>query len=253
MMPPAGVRHHAEAAGLFDRDRGRHAVAEVRGISEHLPARITGVARRRSEIRGRRRRVEVVERLRQTSGEAGELDERAVAVEGVAGRIVEVQAELEVGTKGAVLGLLPAIEPGISTGPHRKVLAVGAGLETRDVGERSIGHARTVVVGIFGPDISADLQADVGARDVVEAIPVQGADFDVLHRLRLHRHVRGLCPSDRDESRGGTEEKTSHHLHLNLHLLSWEGSVSVGRCSPWKVPFSSPHQPAFPLPSLSPE
>src|SRR5204863_722857 len=100
--------------------------------------------------------------------------------------------------------------------------------------------------------IPAELQAGVGARNVVEAVAIQAADLYELHRLCLYRHIRSLRPSHRNEPRGGTEEKTFHHLHLNLHLLTWEGSVSVGRCSPWKVPLRSPLRPTRPVPPLSP-
>src|SRR5262249_56917039 len=82
------------------------------------------------------------------------------------------------------------------------------------------------------------LQTDLGAGNVVAPVPVERAVFHLLNRFSLHRHVGSLPPSDRDQSRRRTEEKTFHHLHLNLHLLSWEGSVSVGRCSPWKVPLA---------------
>ena len=100
--------------------------------------------------------------------------------------------------------------------------------------------------------IPAELQAGVGAGDVIEAVTVERADLHVLYRLCLHRHVGGLRPSDRDEPRGGTEEKTFHHLHLNLHVLSWEGSVSVGRCSPWKLPFTPLTLPTSPVPFVVP-
>ena len=79
--------------------------------------------------------------------------------------------------------------------------------------------APAVILGL-NAQIPAELEAGVGAGDVVEGVPVQAADLHVLHRLRLDRHVGGLRPSYRDQTRGGTEEKTFHHLHLNLHLLT---------------------------------
>ncbi len=238
-----GVDRGVVAARLFQRDRARHPVAELGGIGDDLPARITRIrVREEGDVRGRRRRVEVVERLRRTEGEARELDERAVG--GEVGRCrlraVVVHAHLQVRAQRAVLGLLAAVEPGVGAGAHRPVLAVDAIAVAATAGlERAVGLARGAVrnAGLeLRAHISADLQADVGARDVVEAVPVERADLHVLHRLCLHRQIGSLRPSNRDEPRGGTEEKTFHHLHLNLHLLSWEGSVSAGRCSPWKVP-----------------
>src|SRR5262249_49775309 len=94
-----------------------------------------------------------------------------------------------------------------------------------------------VILGLHA-HITAQLEAGIRARNVVEAVPVQAADLHVLDRrdFPLYGHFGSLCPSDRNESRGSTEKKTFHHLHLNLHRSSWEGSVSVGRCSLWKVP-----------------
>ena len=76
---------------------------------------------------------------------------------------------------------------------------------------------------VFGLDaqIPAHLQAGVGAGNVVEPIPVQAADFHVLNRRCLYRHVGCLRPSDRDETRGGTEQKSFHGVHVsppNPHL-----------------------------------
>src|SRR5262249_37427322 len=96
--------------------------------------------------------------------------------------------------------------------------------------------AGAVIIEIFTANISADLEADIGARDVVEAVPVEGADLYVLHRRCLDRHVGGLRPSDRNKSRGRPEEKTFHHLHLTLHVLSWEGLISSGAAHPGRSP-----------------
>src|SRR5262249_24595680 len=82
-----------------------------------------------------------------------------------------------------------------------------------DAGKRPVRAARTVVIEIFTTNISADLEADIGARDVVEAVAVKAADLHVLHRRCLDRQVGGLRPSDRNQSRGRPEEKTFHHLH----------------------------------------
>src|SRR4029450_9171545 len=100
----------------------------------------------------------------------------------------------------------------------------------------AVRAARSVVIEILAAHISADLEADVGAWDVVEALAVKRADLHVLHRRCLDRHVGGLRPSDRNKSRGRPEEKTFHHLHLNLHMLSWEGLISSGAAHPGRSP-----------------
>jgi len=52
--------------------------------------------------------------------------------------------------------------------------------------------------------------------------------------------ARGYITADaRNQTSCGAEEKTFHHLHLNLQVRLWEGSVSAGCMhTPWKVPFS---------------
>src|SRR5262249_4453002 len=120
-------------------------------------------------------------------------------------RTVVVDPDLQIAAQGAVLGLLPAVEPGIGAGPHGEVLPVKAVLHAGAVGatlERSVRHARTVVISVLPTKLTADLAADNGAGDVVEAVAVKAADLHVLHRRCLDRHVGGLRPSDRNESRG---------------------------------------------------
>jgi hypothetical protein len=60
-----------------------------------------------------------------------------------------------------------------------------------------------------------------------------------------------LRPSDRDEPRGGTEQKTFHHLHLNLHMLSWEDRSPSGAAHPGSSPSPLPVRP-FPCPFFVP-
>src|SRR5262249_43829695 len=66
-------RSRAHDAGFLERERRREAVAELRGIGEDLQAAVTGVARGWAEERARRRRIEVIERLRETDREPSEL------------------------------------------------------------------------------------------------------------------------------------------------------------------------------------
>src|SRR5262249_42263276 len=204
-----------ETSRLFDRERRREAVAILRGVGKDLPAAVAGIARGRSKERARGRLIEVVERLRRADREPGELNEHPVRAEvrGGALRAVVVHTDLQIATQGAVLGLLAAIEPRIGAGPQGEVLPVlpvfGA---DRDTGERPVRHARTVVISVFPTNISADLEADIGARDVVEAVAVKAADLHVLHRRRLDRQFGGLSATDRNQSRGRPEENAFHDL-----------------------------------------
>src|SRR5262249_1656416 len=235
----AGLRERGPGIPrLFEREGRREAVAILRGIGKDLPATVAAVARGRTKEGTRRRRIEGEERLRGTDREPGELDERPVRAEVRVGvlRAVVVHADLEVATQGPVLGLLPAVEPRVGAGPHQEVGAVEPVLHTRDASKPPVEAARAGVIEVLTMDVSADLEADIGARDVVEAVAVKGADLHVLHRRCLDRHVGGLRPSDRNKSRGRPEEKTFHHLHLNLHMLSWEGLISSGAAHPGRSP-----------------
>jgi hypothetical protein len=72
----------------------------------------------------------------------------------------------------------------------------------------------------YHTQIPAEFQASVGAGDVVEAISVQAADFYVLHRLGLHRHVGGLRPAGRDQCRGSSKKKALRLVHVEA-LSFW--------------------------------
>ena len=65
--------------------------------------------------------------------------------------------------------------------------------------------------------LATELDAGVGAGDVEEARAIDATDPNVVHRRRLPRgKIGGLCPGDRDETRGGPEEKALNELHLDL-------------------------------------
>ena len=57
---------------------------------------------------------------------------------------------------------------------------------------RLVKLAADVAVSIFGAEVGADLQADVGAGDVVEPSAVQGAD---LHVFREFGMVEAAAPA----------------------------------------------------------
>src|SRR5262249_18177261 len=149
----------AADAGFLERERRGEAVAELRGIGKHLQATVTGVARGWAEERARRRRIEVVERLCGADRKPSELDERPVRVEArrwYVGRVV-VHTDLQVAAKGPVLGLLPAVEPGIGAGPHQEVVPVKPILHAGSASHWAVRAARAVVIEIFTAHISADL------------------------------------------------------------------------------------------------
>src|SRR6516165_4646255 len=108
-----------------------NAVAEDHAVRPHLPAAVAGIARRRvADDLAAGNAVEVVERLRETDGPPGELDEGAVAVEGEGLRrwAVEVEPDVDQGAQHAVLGLLARIHGDVGTADEDPVLAVPAGV-----------------------------------------------------------------------------------------------------------------------------
>src|SRR5712671_5969217 len=97
------------------------------------------------------------------------------------------------------------------------------------------------VPAVVGPHVAADLETDVGARNVVEALAVEGADLHVFDRFGLDGKIGSLRPRHCDKSCRGAEEKTFHHLHSNLQVaLHGRVPSPPGALSPhgWKVPFS---------------
>src|SRR5262245_32949696 len=91
---------------------------------------------------------------------------------------------------------------------------------------------------ILGLHIAADLETDVSARNVVEALAVEGADLHVLDRLGLDGKIGSLRPRHCDKSCRRAEEKTFHHLHSNLQVALYGRVPSPPGAPQWKVPFS---------------
>src|SRR5262249_35103838 len=154
----AGLRSYGrEIPRLFERERRREAVTVLHRIGKDLPAAVAGIARGRSKVRTRGRLIEVEERLRGADREPGDLDEDPVRAEARARdrRAIVVHADLQVTAQGPVLGLLPAVEPGIGAGPHQEVVPVEPVLLAGDAGKRPVRAARTVVIEIFTTNISA--------------------------------------------------------------------------------------------------
>jgi len=97
------------------------------------------------------------------------------------------------------------------------------------------GSAGAGIVFNLDTQIPAQLDAGVGAGNVVEAVSVQAADFDILDARGRPRHVGGLRPSGRNESRYATEKKAFEHLLTSL--------VCVVASYPKPASFAT--QPAF--------
>ena len=234
--------------GVFQRERAGEAVAELGGIGPEVLARGAGITGDAHVVVAVSAAVgeEVEERLRPAHREARKLHERAIperrrgrAAASATGSFVR-HAEADVGAQRAVFSLLAHVPRGHRADAVVDVVGRVAGepaLGRLGPGLRADRHATGagVVLGL-NTQIPTQLQAGVGARNVVEPIPVQAADLHVLNRRCLHRHVGCLRPSDRDEPRGGTEQKTFHHLHLNLHLLSWEDRSPSGAAHPGRSP-----------------
>ena len=203
-------------ATLFSRDCGREAVAELRSVTERHPARIAGVGGREvAPVRSRRHAVEVIERLRQTQGEARPLQEGAVCTERVRRR---VQADVagahtngDIAADRAVFRLVAGISRDVATRTER---AVARGTVTVVAVERTPGHVAVIAIGGFGADPAAHLQAHIGAGDVIEPDAIQATNLHVLDRFGLNGKIGRLRPSYSNESRRRTKEKTFHHLHL---------------------------------------
>src|SRR5262249_59751779 len=98
--------------------------------------------------------------------------------------------------------------------------------------------AASGVPAVVGPDVTTDLETDIGAGNVEEALAVEGADLHVFDRLGLDRKIGSLRPRNCDKSCRGAEEKISHYLHSNLQVAHrWRVPRPPGRLSPeWNAP-----------------
>ena len=129
----------------------------------------------------------------------------------VAAVLVFRQADRDVATDRAVFGLVTGVCRDVATGTEvavvrRAVVGVGA--------RPSPGEVAVLAVAIFGADPAADLDAHVGAGDVIEPDAVQATNLHVLDRFGLNGKIGCLRPSYRNEPRCRAKEKTFHHLHL---------------------------------------
>src|SRR5262249_22157708 len=72
----------------------------------------------------------------------------------------------------------------------------------------------------FRSQEAADLDASIGAGNVVKACAVKATDFHVFNWLRLDRKISCLPSRNRNQTGRGAEEEAFHHLHLEPPLLS---------------------------------
>src|SRR5262249_51142885 len=161
----------------------REAVAELSRITHHEPAAVTGVRAREGAPVGRRRvAVEVIERLRAAEREARPLDEGAVRAErvrvgNVAAVLVFGQTNGDVAAHRAVFGLVARIGGDVAAGTE---VAVVRRTIVDVVVRPTPGKVAVLAPAIFGTHPATDLDAHVGARDVIEPDPIQRANLHVL-------------------------------------------------------------------------
>src|SRR6185312_8208782 len=185
--------------------------------AHHEPAAVTRVGTREgTPVRSRRVAVEIEERLRTAERETRPLNEGAVRTEvvrrrNVAAVLVLAETDRDVTAHRTVFGLVAGISRDVTAGAEVAVVC----RPVVDVAVRPTpGEVAVVAPAIFGTDPAANLDAHVGARDVIEPDAVQAADFDVLDRLGLHRQIGCLSAGDRYKTRRGSKQQALPHLHF---------------------------------------
>ena len=239
-----GVDHRLAARGaLLRRHGGREPNAEVGRVGEHVDARAAGVAADDvGLVRVQAEAVDVEERHGAAGGEPGELQERAVdirdrvaaGVDAVAGRPLDAGARI--GAQRAILRLRAGIERPQDAGALDQLrgfaivdeIPVAARHDRPDGGRERAARVRVRL----GAQVAAELQARIGAGDVVEAGTVDRADLHVFDRLRLDRKVGGARRPDRDDTRRAREKKRLRPRHLILQIVPCEKRRFVGRFAP---------------------
>ncbi len=252
---PTGSKYAAGSndiggARRFQRQGRRQAVAELRGVGRHGLTSVAGVGRRvdhAPEVRQSRCRVEIVERLRDAEGEAGQLDEGAVRTPAntcgfaVASRTLRAATDGDVAAQGAELGLRAGISRDVTARLPRPAVVARPGV---DVGrpEVTVGQVAVRVDTQVLTDPTADLEAGIGARDVIEPRTIQTANLHVLDRFGLNGKIGCLRPSDRNETRCAAEEKAFHHLHIEPPNVVSRERVRLRpvRQAPMELPLCSP-------------
>src|SRR5437764_2942790 len=103
------------------------------------------------------------------------------------------------------------------------------------------------------PQEPADLEAGIGARNVIEACAIKAADFHVFYWLGLDRKISCLPSRNRNQTGRGAEEEAFHHLHLEPPIVVLGRVPSMaGWIAPLKAP-SSPNPPGPFTPRKTPD
>src|SRR6185369_14620982 len=93
------------------------------------------------------------------------------------------------------------------TGTGEEVIAVAIALAlVAGITRLTVGAGAGVERGVDA-QITTQLDAGVGARDVEETRAIQGADPDVLDRFGLDGKIGSLCSAQGDETRRRAENK----------------------------------------------
>src|SRR5262245_35205904 len=220
-------------APLVGTDIERHAVAELPGISDLVGAVGAGVADvlvlvERPEGVSSRRARHVGVRLRVTEGEARPLDEGAGRADCHRALVPVLDMHRYEGAQGAVARLRAAVEIEVRTMPRRIRIdrailrAVCAGVV--------LLSAAGAVPAVVGLHIAADLETDLTAWNVEEALAVQRADLHVLDRLSLDRKISSLRSRYSDKPCCGAKKKTLRYSHVpSSKVTRIGGSVSARR------------------------
>ena len=182
--------------GILERQRAGDAAAELGAIGPYVDAGRAGIAPDGHGVVAVGAVVgeEIEERLRAAQRESGELHERPIPKrsEGRACARVRrrgvLRAEAEVGAQGTEFGLLAHVPRQRGTNTVVDIVGDVAG----EAGLRRLGRARAdrgsagagIVFGLH-TQISAQLDAGVGARNVVEAVAVKAADLHILTGLAV--------------------------------------------------------------------
>ena len=121
----------------------------------------------------------------------------------VVGLLVPLFCEVEVrqteGADNAVFGGGARINVQLHTRTGREVVAVAIAL-AEVAAKRRLAVVATIERNV-GADITSQLDAGVGARNVVETGTIQGADPDVLDRFGLDGKIGSLRSANGDETR----------------------------------------------------
>ena len=241
--------------GVVKADRGRHAVAELRRVLDVVGSGavvLVAAQQERRDVAGRTLPRVCIGGRRFAEGESCELQEEIRDGDIALARLVQqtgVGAEQR--RAGEVRGVDRAaalggeLEFGRAVGADRAIFGAGPGIDRKE-------HARTVdeivmiavllpgvavprrlamgaagVEGDVGAQITAELDAGVGAGNVEEAGTIQRADPDILDRPGFDRQVGGLRAADHCQTRRCPQkemlrdshpERPGHEIRPSLHI-----------------------------------